>query len=41
MIITAMNFLFVALVVKMLNGIKNQAPVGYQDEAGFHFGERN
>jgi len=41
MIITAMNFLFFALMAKMLNGINDRAPVGYEDESGFHFGAKN
>ena len=26
------------ILVKIRNSIKGSAPVGYQDEAGFHFG---
>lgn len=35
---TAMNLLFIGLVAKALDSIKNQAPLGYEDENGFHFG---
>lgn len=40
MIITAVNFLFIVLTVKLLDSLRNQIPTGYQDESGFHFGAR-
>jgi hypothetical protein len=36
----AMNLLLIGLIAKLLDSIKNRAPVGYQDESGFHFGVR-
>jgi len=36
--VATLNFLFVALMVKLYNRIKSQVPEGYQDETGFHFG---
>jgi len=39
-ITAAMNILFVGLVAKLLHNLKKHAPVGYQDEAGFHLGVR-
>jgi hypothetical protein len=41
MIITAANVLFIGMMVKLLDRITNQAPLGYEDESGFHFGNRN
>lgn len=37
---TALNFLLIGVVVKLLDGVTNRMPVGYQDESGFHFGTR-
>jgi hypothetical protein len=34
----AMNVFFLGLIAKMLDSLKRHAPVGYQDEAGFHYG---
>ena len=35
---TAMNLLFIGLLAKVLDSVKEQAPLGYQDEGGFHYG---
>ena len=34
----ALNIFFVSLIAKVLDSLNRHAPVGYQDEAGFHFG---
>jgi hypothetical protein len=34
----AMNLFFVGLMAKLLDSLNRHAPVGFQDEAGFHFG---
>jgi hypothetical protein len=36
----AMNIFFVGLIAKLLDSLNKRAPVGYQDESGFHFGVR-
>jgi hypothetical protein len=36
----AMNIFFVGLMAKLLDSFNKHAPLGYQDEAGFHFGVR-
>jgi len=36
----ALNFSLVVLSVKLLNRLNKFAPVGYQDQAGFHLGVR-
>jgi hypothetical protein len=40
LITAAMNIFFVGLMAKLLDSLNKHAPVGYQDEAGFHFGVR-
>lgn len=40
LITTAMNLLFVGLLAKLLDTLNKVAPVGYQDESGFHLGVR-
>lgn len=40
LIMTVMNLFFVALMAKVYQIIKNQAPVGYEDESGFHYGSQ-
>jgi hypothetical protein len=37
----AMNLFFVGLMAKLLDSLNRHAPLGYQDESGFHFGVRN
>ncbi len=34
----AMNIIFVGLIAKVLESLNRHAPVGYQDQSGFHFG---
>jgi hypothetical protein len=41
LITAAMNLFFVGLIAKLLDSLNKHAPVGYQDEAGFHLGVRN
>jgi len=36
----AMNIFVVGLMAKLLDSLKKHAPVGYQDESGFHLGVR-
>jgi hypothetical protein len=36
-----MNICFVGLIAKLLDSLNKHAPVGYQDESGFHLGVRN
>jgi hypothetical protein len=36
----AMNIFFAGLVARLLVSLNKRAPVGYQDESGFHFGAR-
>jgi len=36
----ALNLVFVALMAKVYQIVKSQAPVGYEDENGFHYGTR-
>jgi hypothetical protein len=36
-----MNIFFVGLIAKLLDSLNKHAPVGYQDESGFHLGVRN
>jgi hypothetical protein len=36
----AINILPVGLLIKLLNRLNKYAPVGYQDESGFHLGVR-
>ena len=38
MFLTAMYVVFIGCIVKLLDGIKKQVPVGYQNETGFHYG---
>jgi hypothetical protein len=38
LITAAMNILFVGLMAKLLDSLNKHAPVGYQDESGFHLG---
>ena len=41
LILTAViNISLIALVTKLLNRLNKYAPVGYQDESGFHLGVR-
>ena len=40
LITAAMNIFFVGLMAKLLDSLNKHAPLGYQDEAGFHFGVR-
>ncbi len=35
-----MNLVFAALIAKVAHMIKSQVPVGYEDEAGFHYGSK-
>ena len=35
-----MNLVFVALLAKLALMVKNQIPVGYEDESGFHYGNK-
>jgi len=35
-----MNIFFAGLMAKLLDSLNQRAPVGYQDESGFHFGNR-
>jgi hypothetical protein len=39
-LITMMNLVFVALLAKLALMVKNQIPVGYEDESGFHYGNK-
>ena len=32
------GFSFSAIIAKLKNAVKIEIPVGYQDEAGFHYG---
>ena len=41
LITAAMNIFFVGLIAKLLDSLNKHAPVGYQDESGFHLGVRN
>jgi hypothetical protein len=36
--INALNLLVVSVIAKLRALIDNHVPLGYQDEAGFHFG---
>ncbi len=36
--IAAMNLFFVGLMAKLLDTLNRHAPVGFEDESGFHFG---
>lgn len=38
MVVASVNFLFIAMMVKLLESFKDRVPVGYEDESGFHFG---
>jgi len=38
MFATAVNILFLGLMAKLLERVRKQVPVGYQDETGFHYG---
>ena len=40
LITAAVNFLLVGLFARLLPSLNKRAPVGYQDESGFHFGIR-
>jgi hypothetical protein len=40
LITAAINIFFVGLMAKLLESLKKHAPVGYQDESGFHLGVR-
>jgi len=41
LILTAViNISLIALVSKLMSRLNKHAPMGYQDEAGFHFGVR-
>jgi hypothetical protein len=40
LIMTVLNLVFVALMAKVFQIIKNQVPVGYEDETGFHYGSK-
>ena len=39
-VLAALNLVFIGFLAKILDGIKSHAPVGYQDETGFHYGSR-
>ena len=34
----ALNLFFFGLMAKLLESLNKHAPVGYEDESGFHFG---
>ena len=38
LMIAAMNIFFAGLMARLLVSLNKRAPVGYQDESGFHFG---
>jgi hypothetical protein len=38
LVTAALNLFFVGLMARLLASLNQHAPVGYQDEAGFHFG---
>jgi len=40
LITAAMNIFFVGLMAKLLDNLNKHAPVGYQDESGFHLGAK-
>jgi hypothetical protein len=40
LITATINILFVGLMAKLLGSLNKHAPVGYQDESGFHYGVR-
>lgn len=40
LITAAINILFTGLAARLLISLNKRAPVGYQDESGFHFGVR-
>jgi len=40
LIAAALNLLFAGLMAKLLASLNKHAPVGYQDDSGFHFGAR-
>ena len=37
-LIAGLNILFIGLTAKLLDKFKNQVPIGYEDETGFHYG---
>jgi hypothetical protein len=37
-LIAGLNLLFIGLTAKLLEKFKNQVPIGYEDETGFHYG---
>jgi hypothetical protein len=37
-LIASLNLLFIGLAAKLLEKLKNQVPMGYEDETGFHYG---
>ena len=39
-ITAAITMFLVSLMAKLLDGLKKHAPVGFQDESGFHLGVR-
>ena len=38
LLIAAANLVFVALMAKLMESLNRHAPVGYEDDSGFHFG---
>jgi hypothetical protein len=40
LITAALNIFFVGLMAKLVDSLNRHAPVGYQNESGFHFGAR-
>ena len=40
LITAALNIFLVGLMAKLVDSLNRHAPVGYQNESGFHFGVR-